>query len=127
MSLTALTMAGPSSTSLGLQILDYLSFVLACFTSCFFVLGLVLRFAGRRLRVLDGLKRDAFGMYLVHYVFVVWLQYALLGAGLAAVVKGSVVFGGTLLLSWGTVAAVRQIPPAAQVIGAGRARGAAAS
>jgi hypothetical protein len=54
MSLTALTMAGPSSTSLGLQILDYLSFVLACFTSCFFVLGLVLRFAGRRLRVLDA-------------------------------------------------------------------------
>jgi surface polysaccharide O-acyltransferase-like enzyme len=77
--------------------------------------------------VLDGLKRDAFGMYLVHYVFVVWLQYALLGAGLAAVVKGSVVFGGTLLLSWGTIAVVRQIPPAAQVIGAGRARGAAAS
>jgi glucans biosynthesis protein C len=127
MSLTALTMAGPSSTSLGLQILDYLSFVLACFSSCFFLLGLVLRFAGRRLRVLDGLKRDAFGMYLVHYVFVVWLQYALLGAGLAAVVKGSVVFGGTLLLSWGTIAVVRQIPPAAQVIGAGRARGAAAS
>jgi len=127
MSLTALTMAGPSSTSLGLQILDYLSFVLACFSSCFFVLGLVLRFSGRRLGVLDGLKRDAFGMYLVHYVFVVWLQYALLGAGLAAVVKGSVVFGGTLLLSWGTIAVVRQIPPAAQVIGAGRARGAAAS
>jgi surface polysaccharide O-acyltransferase-like enzyme len=80
-SLTALTMAGPSSTSLGLQILDYLSFVLACFTSCFFVLGLVLRFAGRQLRVLDGLKRDAFGMYLVHYVFVVWLQMPFSGPG----------------------------------------------
>jgi surface polysaccharide O-acyltransferase-like enzyme len=122
MSLTAL-----SPTSLGLQILDYLSFVLACFSSCFCVLGLVLRFAGRRLRLLDGLKRDAFGMYLVHYVFVVWLQYALLGVGLAAFVKGSVVFGGSLLLSWGTIAAIRRIPLAAEVIGAGRARGAAAS
>jgi hypothetical protein len=91
------------------------------------VLGLVLRFAGRQLRVLDGLKRDAFGMYLVHYVFVVWLQYALLGVGLAAFVKGSVVFDGTLLLSWGTIAAIWWIPPAAQVINAGRARGAEAS
>jgi hypothetical protein len=127
MSLTALTMASPGSTSLGSQILNYLSFVLACFSSCFFVLAIVLRFAGRRLRALDGLNRDAFGMYLVHYVFVVWLQYALLVAGLAAVVKGSIVFGGTLLLSWGTIAAIRRIPSAAQVIGADRPRGAVTS
>jgi hypothetical protein len=123
MALTALTMAGSGSASLGLQILDNLSFVLACFSSCFFVLALALRFAGRQLKALDGLKRDAYGMYLVHYGFVVWLQYALLGAELAAVVKGSIVFGGTLLLSWGTIAAIRRIPPAAQVIGADRAEG----
>ena len=102
------------------------SFVLACFTNSFAVLGLVVRFAGRRLLVLDTLKRDAYGLYLVHYVFVVWLQYALLAAGLLAVVKGAIVFCSTLLLSWGTIAAVRLVPPAAQVIGADRPRGAAA-
>ena len=59
--------------------------MVACFGSCFAVLALVLRFAGRRLPALRGVKRDAFGMYLVHYVFVVWLQYALLGAALLAV------------------------------------------
>jgi len=74
--------------------------------------------------VLDALKRDAYGMYLVHYGFVVWLQYALLGAALFAVVKGAIVFAGTLLLSWGTIAAVRRIPPAAQVIGVDRPKGA---
>jgi peptidoglycan/LPS O-acetylase OafA/YrhL len=84
------------------------------------MLGLVLRFAGRRLPVFDVLKRDAYGLYLVHYVFVVWLQYALLAAGLLAVVKGAIVFAGTLLLSWGIIAAIRRIPPAAQVIGADR-------
>jgi hypothetical protein len=62
---------------------------------------------------LDTLKRDAYGLYLVHYVFVVWLQWAM-------------VFGGTLLLSWGTIAAVRRIPSAAQIMGAERPRGAAA-
>jgi hypothetical protein len=120
MALTALTMANVGSTSLGLLVLDDLSFVLACFSSCFAMLALVLRFAGRRLLVLDTLKRDAYGMYLVHYVFVVWLQYVLLAAGLFAVIKGAIVFGGTLILSWGTIAAVRRIPAAAHVIGAGR-------
>jgi len=90
------------------------------------VLALVLRFASRRSRMLDALKRDAYGMYLVHYVFVVWLQYALLGLGLDAVVKGSIVFGSTLLLSWGAIVAMRRLASAAQVISADRAKGASA-
>ena len=121
MGLTALTMVGGGPTSLGLQALADLSFVLACFGSCCAVLALVLRFAGRRLPALAGLKRDAFGMYLVHYVFVVWLQYAFLGVGLFAMVKGAIVFGGTLLLSWGVIAIIRRISPAGHVIGADRA------
>jgi hypothetical protein len=104
-----------------LQALADLSFVFACFGSCFAVLALVLRLAGRRLPASAGLRRDAFGMYLVHYVFVVWLQYALLGVGLFAMVKGALVFSGTLLLSWGTIAVVRRISPAGQLIGADRA------
>ena len=66
-------------------------------------------------------------MYLVHYVFVVWLQFALLGAPLPAFVKGAVVFGATLFLSWGTVAALRRLPSVGQIIGAGQARRAAPS
>jgi peptidoglycan/LPS O-acetylase OafA/YrhL len=127
MGLTDLIMADAGSTSLGLQILAALSFVLACFASCFCVLAIVLRFAAKRLPSLAGLKNSAYGMYLVHYPFVVWLQYALLGAAVPAIIKGAVVFGGTLLLSWGAVAALRRVPPVAQIIGAERARGAVAS
>jgi hypothetical protein len=39
-------------------------------------------------------------MYLLHYIFVVWLQFALLPASLSAAGKAAVVFGGTLALSW---------------------------
>jgi len=39
-----------------LQALAGLGFVLACFGSCFAVLALVLRFAGRRLPALAGLR-----------------------------------------------------------------------
>jgi glucans biosynthesis protein C len=121
MGLTALTMADGGRTSLGLQALADLSFVLACFGSCFAVLALVLRFATGQLPALTGLKRDAFGVYLVHYVFVVWLQYFLLGAALLAAVKGLIVFGGTLLLSWGAIAIIRRISAARRIVGATRA------
>ena len=126
MGLTGLTMEG-ASPPLVWQVLAGLSFVLACFASCFCVLGIVLRFAARRLPSLIDLKDSAYGMYLVHYLFVVWLQFALLGAALPAIIKGGVVFAGTLLLSWGAVAALRRVPPLGQIIGAGRARGAAPS
>jgi surface polysaccharide O-acyltransferase-like enzyme len=124
MGLTGLTMESASS-SLGLRILADLSFVFACFASCFAVLAAALRFAARRLPSLAGLSNGAYGMYLVHYLFVVWLQFALLGLVLPAIIKGPVVFGCTLFLSWWTVAALRRLPSVGQVIGAERAKGAA--
>jgi hypothetical protein len=39
-------------------------------------------------------------MYLLHYVFIVWLQYALLPVGLFAIGKATIVFSGTLALTW---------------------------
>ena len=44
-------------------------------------------------------------MYLLHYVFVVWLQFAMLPASLPAVDKAAIVFGGTLALSWSAAVA----------------------
>jgi glucans biosynthesis protein C len=66
-------------------------------------------FASIRSRVLDSLSRNAYGIYLIHYVFVVWLQYALLNAPLFAFAKAAIVFGGTLVLSWATSAALRRL------------------
>lgn len=111
----------------GLQVADDLGFVLASFANCFCVLAAVLRFARHFSRLLDSLKDNAYGMYLVHYVFVVWLQYALLAAALPAVVKGGLVFAVTLLASWGVSAALRCAPAAAHILGARRPRGAVAS
>jgi peptidoglycan/LPS O-acetylase OafA/YrhL len=94
-----------------------LGFVLACAGGGMVVLALALRFSTRRQRVLDSLSENAYGMYLVHYVFVVWLQYAMLGVALPAIVKAAIVFAGTLLLSWGTSAALRSIPLGSRRIG----------
>jgi hypothetical protein len=126
MGFTGLTMEG-ASASLFLRILAGLSFVLACFSSCFAVLAVVLRFAARRLPSLAGLRNSGYGMYLVHYLFVVWLQFGLLGIPLPAGIKGAVVFGSTLFLSWWAVAALRRLPSVGQIIGAERGRGAVTS
>jgi hypothetical protein len=51
-------------------------------------------------------------MYLLHYIFIVWLQYALLPADLFAAGKAAIVFGGTFLMSWAAAVAFGNVPPA---------------
>ena len=52
----------------------------------------------------------------MHYVFVTWLQFALLAAPLPVAVKGLLVFLGAVLLAWGTTALLRRIPAVARVL-----------
>ena len=92
------------------------TFVLSCAASSFAFLALFVRFAQPRRKIWDSLSKNAYGMYLIHYGFVSWLQYALLKAQLPAIAKGSLVFLGTVLLSWGTTAVLRRIPAVARVI-----------
>jgi peptidoglycan/LPS O-acetylase OafA/YrhL len=82
-----------------------LGFVLACASGCFVLLALCLRFAPERTRILDSLSVNAYGIYLLHYVFIVWLQYLLLPLALFAAGKAGIVFGGTLALSWAAAVA----------------------
>jgi len=125
MGLTDLTING--YTSIPVQLASDLGFVLACATGCFFVIAASLRFATRRSRLLDSLSSNAYGLYLVHYDFVVWLQFALLATALFAAVKAAIVFALTLLLSWGVVLAAQRIPFGALLIGATSRRAAPAS
>jgi predicted phage tail protein len=59
-------------------------------------------------------------MYLVHYVFAVWLQYALLNTELFVIGKAAIVFGGTFVMSWGITAALGGVPLIAQLIASKR-------
>ena len=88
-----------------MQIAAALGFVVACASGCFVLMALCLRFAPERTRILDSLSVNAYSMYLLHYVFIVWLQYALLPVGLFAIGKAAIVFGGTLVLSWAAAVA----------------------
>jgi peptidoglycan/LPS O-acetylase OafA/YrhL len=92
------------------------AFVLSCAASCFGFLAVFTRFARTRVKIFDSIASNAYGMYLVHYAIVAWLQYSLLKAALPAVAKGSLVFAAAVALSWAATAALRRIPAVARVI-----------
>jgi len=97
-------------------VISEIAFVVCCWATVFGIIGLFLRFAKRRVGVFDSLSENGYGIYVVHYVFVTWLQYLLLGSTLHPIVKGIVVFLSTLILSWGSIATIRRIPAVAKVI-----------
>jgi len=70
----------------------------------------------KRRKVWDSLSANAYGMYLIHYAFSSWLQYSLLKAALPAIAKGSLVFVGTVALSWSVTAMLRRIPVVGRMI-----------
>ena len=108
------------SASMATTIAADFSYVLACAAGCFFLIAVALRFAAKRSPTLGALAASAYALYLLHYVFVVWLQYALLGTPLLAVIKAAIVFGLTLLFTWITATAVQRIPLGARLIGSAR-------
>ena len=116
MSFTVFTIMVVVVTPMERTIVSEIAFVVCCWATVFGMIGLFLRFAKRRVGVFDSLSENGYGIYVVHYVFVTWLQYLLLGSGLAPLVKGIVVFVGTLIFSWVLVASIRHIPAVAKVI-----------
>jgi peptidoglycan/LPS O-acetylase OafA/YrhL len=101
----------------GLRLVANLGLVLCAASACLALAAVFLRFAGRHRPVFESLADNAYGIYLVHYVFVMWLQYMLLHAPLFAVAKAAIVFTGTLTLSWATTAAICRVPIAARLMG----------
>jgi len=114
MGVTSLTLDGDAP--LIIQIAAGLCFVLACAGGCFFVIASSLRFGLTRSAALDSLSTNAYSLYLVHYVPTVWLQYALVGAPLFALIKGIIVFCGTVIVSWLTILVYERIPFALRLI-----------
>jgi glucans biosynthesis protein C len=89
----------------GLSVVVNLMFALLAATACFAFAGVFLRFAGRQSPIADELSKNAYAIYLFHYLFVVWLQYALLSLTLPAIAKAAIVFAAALLLSWAAAVA----------------------
>jgi hypothetical protein len=82
----------------------------------FAILAYFLRFKPSGWSVLDPMQGDAYGMFLVHYPIVLWLQYWLFDYDLPAIVKAAIGFVLTVVLSWALTAALRKLPGAMRVL-----------
>ena len=78
--------------------------------------GFFLRFAKSPLRLLDAMRPSAYGIFLVHYIFIIWLQYAVYDPAWSPFVKFAIVFTSTLAGSWATVLLLKKIPFVARMI-----------
>ena len=90
--------------------------VLSCVASGFAFLALFRSVVRRRRGWMDSLTRCAYAIYLVHYVFVLWAQYALKGWPLPAGVKFLAVFISATGLSWLSAQALLRLPGARRVL-----------
>ncbi len=106
--LTSLTLPDWNASPLLYRFAAALAFPPACATGVLAYLSIALRLLRARHPVLDSLSANAYGIYLGHYVFVLWLQYALIDATLNAFGKVIVVFVVALALSWVTSAGTRR-------------------
>lgn len=111
--LGTLSRGGPGR---GLSTFGNLTFVLTCTAASMAFLAVFLRFARTPNPFFESLSRNAYGIYILHYFCVSWLQLSLVHADLSGAVKGMLVFAGAVALSWSLTAALRRIPVIARVI-----------
>jgi peptidoglycan/LPS O-acetylase OafA/YrhL len=93
-----------------------LAFALYSAAMVFAVPAIFLRFTESGWSLLDKMRPSAYGIYLVHYIFIIWLQYVVYDYSFPAGVKFAIVFAGTLSMSWGFTLLLRKIPVVARMI-----------
>jgi peptidoglycan/LPS O-acetylase OafA/YrhL len=121
--LAALQKAGPSPS---LVVFANFAFVLTCATLSLACMALFVRYTRSGNRVMNSLSANAYGIYLLHYACVSWLQFALLQTRLPAAAKFGIVVVGAITASWLATAVLRRIPAIARIIGSAAGVGAGA-
>ncbi|HML08126.1 MAG TPA: acyltransferase [Xanthobacteraceae bacterium] len=97
---TALIVKVPGAPVAALRVIGDLGLVIFAAAACFGMIALFLRFANARWPVIDSISECAYGIYFFHYLFVLWLQFLLLGMAFPAIGKGLIVLVGAVILSW---------------------------
>ncbi|MBI2712679.1 MAG: acyltransferase [Bdellovibrio sp.] len=85
-------------------------FITTCLCASLSVLGFFCRNLYRKNRFWDFLARNAYTVYLIHYLIVVWIQYAFLDFEWHAAIKFATVTSLSLVASWGLAPLIRRAP-----------------
>jgi len=93
-----------------------LAFAMFAAAMTFAVPAIFLRFAKSRFPLLDAMQPQAYGIYLLHFIPLIWLQYLVYDPPLPAFAKFAIVFVGTSSTSWGMTVLLRRNPVLARMI-----------
>ena len=80
------------------------------------LISVFVRFARKSVPVLGSLSSNSYGIYIVHYAVIIWLQYAILRIELNAWHKVAIVFIGGVAICWSLVAGVKRIPAIRKIV-----------
>ncbi|WP_315776492.1 MULTISPECIES: acyltransferase [unclassified Bradyrhizobium] len=87
-----------------------------CAAMAFGVPTFFLRWAKAPLTLMDRIQPEAYGIYLLHFLPLLWLQYLVYDPAWPAAVKFATVLIGTLSVSWLAAALLRRVPLVARII-----------
>ena len=90
--------------------------LLFCVTMAVGLLAVAVHFGRRRSAVGDSLGANAYGIYLLHYPIVLWIQYELLRVPLGPVAKGLLALASGFALSWLAASLLRRVPGVARIV-----------
>lgn len=97
-------------------ILNSVAFSTGCAGTSLASLGAFRQLVYRNCAFMDSLAANAYGIYIVHYCFITWLQFALISVSWPAWMKCAIVFTLGLGMSWGASAILRRIPGIRRVL-----------
>jgi len=93
-----------------------ITYPISCILIVLGVIGFFLCYTKENIGIVDNLSKNIYGIYIFHYIFTSWLQFFFLGIQIPAIMKGTLVFIGSFLLSWALTILIRRIPIVARFI-----------
>jgi glucans biosynthesis protein C len=90
--------------------------VISCVVSCFGFFALFRVTVKKKRLWMDSISRSSYAIYIVHYLFVLWLQRLFMQTQIFAGFKFIFVFIGATILSWVTAQLLLKIPKLDQVL-----------
>jgi len=96
--------------------IEAILWIVSCVASCLGFLALFRGAVHSRRAWMESLTRSAYIIYVVHFLFVLWLQRAFMTLHIHAGIKAIAVFFGSVLLSWLTARLLLCVPFARKVL-----------
>lgn len=87
----------------------YMVYVLSCCLSCVALITSLRVITNNSSRLWDNLSENAYMIYLIHYIFIIWIQFFLLEISLNSYMKLTLTFVLAMILSYYTSIGIRKI------------------